>query len=212
MILNEKKTTVAYRCPECGAIVRSMFGAFSLSADMLRLKCPCGGSDMTLVYTGDKKIRLSVPCFVCPSPHNFVVSQKVFFGRELFLLPCAYTGVNVCFIGDEDVVLKATEESERELREMLGETSFEELSSKRTDPFMTDPQIREIVTFVLQDLTDEGKIYCRCGEGEVGEYEAEILDQEIIVRCKKCSAAAVVPANSFTAANDFLNADHLTLE
>lgn len=212
MVLNEKKTTVAYRCPQCGAIVRSMFGAFSLSADMLRLKCPCGTSDMTIVHTNDKKIRLTVPCFVCPTPHSFVVSSQMFFGRELFTLPCAYSGLDICFIGDEDSVVEATKESDRELEELLGDHTFEELTSRRSSPFMTDPQIREIVTYVLQDLTEEGKVYCRCPEGEAGEYEAEILDEEIIVRCKKCGSAAVVPANSFTAANDFLNADHLTLE
>ena len=212
MVLNEKKTTVAYRCLECGAVVRSMFGAFSLGADMLRLKCPCGGSDMTLVYTKEKMIRLMVPCFICPNPHSFTVSAQMFFGRELIALSCPYSGLDLCFIGEEDSVIRASEENDRELEELLGENSFSDFSAGRSEGFMTDPQIREIVTYVLQDLTEEGKIYCRCPEGEQGEYEAEILDEEIIVRCKKCKAAAVVPANSFTAANDFLNADHLTLE
>lgn len=213
MILNEKKTTVAYRCPECGAFVRSMIGVFTLTADMMRLKCPCGGSDMTIVYTKDEKIRITVPCFVCPAPHTFTVSPNAFFGRELTALPCAYTGLDVCFIGGEDSVLEATEDADRELAEMLGEeVSFGDLTSSRSSQFMTDPQIRDIVTFVLQDLTEAGEIRCRCPEGEVGEYEAEILDEEIVVRCKKCGAAAVVAANSFTAANDFLNVDHLDLE
>lgn len=126
MILNEKKTTVAYRCPECGAIVRSMVGVFTLTADMMRLKCPCGGSDITIVYTNDDKVRITVPCFVCPSPHTFNVSSQAFFSRELLTLPCAYSGLDVCFIGDEEHVIAATEEADRELEEMLGETSFGE--------------------------------------------------------------------------------------
>ena len=60
------------------------------------------------------------------------------------------------------------------LEELLGEKSFSDFSAGRSEGFMTDPQIREIVTYVLQDLTEEGKIYCRCPEGEQGEYEAEI--------------------------------------
>lgn len=216
MILNEKKTTVAYRCPECGSFVRSMVGVFTLTADMMRLKCPCGGSDMTIVYTRDEKVKITVPCFVCPTPHTFTLSPNAFFGRSLTALPCAYTGLDVCFIGDEQSVSEASENADRELEKLLGElgegVSFGDISSDRSSQFMTDPQIRDIVTFVLQDLTEEGKIYCRCPEGEAGEYEAEILDEEIVVRCKKCGAAAVVAANSFTAANDFLNVDHLTLE
>ena len=112
MILDEKKTTVAYRCPGCGAMVRSMIGAFTLSADMMRLKCPCGESDITIVYTPDKKLRLNVPCFFCPKPHNFLVSRNMFFGRELFTLPCAYSGLDICYIGEEKAVLKAAEEGD----------------------------------------------------------------------------------------------------
>ncbi len=210
MILDEKKTTVAYRCPGCGAMVRSMIGAFTLSADMMRLKCPCGESDITIVYTPDKKLRLNVPCFFCPKPHNFLVSRNMFFGRELFTLPCAYSGLDICYIGEEKAVLKAAEEGEKELAELLGESTFDQLSSHRGGDFMTDPQIREIVKFVIQDLSDEGEISCNCEDGE-GDYEAEIHDEEITVRCKKCGASAHIPANSFTAANDFLNAEHLDL-
>lgn len=212
MVLNEKKTTVAYRCPECGSVVRSMVGVFTLSADMMRLKCPCGESDMTMVLTKDRKVRLTVPCFVCPNPHTYTVSASMFYGKELFSLACPYTGLDVCYVGDENGVIEAAKEGDRQLAELLGEMSPEDLSGARQSPFMTDPQIREIVTFVVADLADEGKIECRCPEGETGEYEAEVLDEEIVVRCKKCGAAAVIPANSFTAANDFLNATHLRLD
>lgn len=211
MVLNEKKTTVSFRCSACGSSVRNMVGVFTLSADMLRLKCPCGGSDMTIVSTKDKKVRLTVPCLTCPSPHTFTVSSEVFYGRSLFALPCPYSGLDLCFVGSEDDVIAASVEADRALGELLGDASVEDVVQNRQSPFMTDPQIREIVTFVVADLADEGMIECRCPEGETGEYEAEVLDEEIVVRCKKCGAAAVVPANSFTAANDFLNVDHLTL-
>ena len=58
MVLDKKETTVAYRCPQCGSWVASIVGVFSLTADMLRLKCPCGESELTIVNTNDKKIRL----------------------------------------------------------------------------------------------------------------------------------------------------------
>ena len=80
MVLSQKETTIAYRCPACGAAVESMVGAFALSADMLRLKCPCGGSELTVVYTKDKKVRLTVPCYVCPRPHVFTVAQNLASG------------------------------------------------------------------------------------------------------------------------------------
>ena len=38
MILEAKKTTVAYRCPHCGSGVVSMIRTFSVGADMVKLK------------------------------------------------------------------------------------------------------------------------------------------------------------------------------
>lgn len=116
----------------------------------------------------------------------------MFFGRELFTLPCAYSGLDICYIGEEKAVLKAAEEGEKELAELLGESTFDQLSSHRGGDFMTDPQIREIVKFVIQDLSDEGEISCNCEDGE-GDYEAEIHDEEITVRCKKCVRPRTFP-------------------
>ena len=212
MVLDEKKTTVAFRCSECGSSVRSMVGVFALTADMMRLKCPCGGSDLMMVMTKDRKVRLTVPCLVCPTPHVFTVSAQVFYGRGLFALACPYSGLDLCFVGSEKEVVAASEASDRQLEEMLGDNTIADVTEARRSPFMTDPQIREIVTFVVADLADEGKIECKCPEGELGDYRAEVLDDRIVVRCLKCGAAAVIPANSFTAANDFLSVDHLRLE
>ena len=87
MIVKPNETTVAYRCPECGSGVKSIVGIFSLSADMLKLKCPCGGSSMTIKRTNDDKIRISVPCMVCRRDHEFVISKELFFKNELFINP-----------------------------------------------------------------------------------------------------------------------------
>lgn len=211
MIFDEKKITVAYRCPECGTVVRSMVGAFSLSADMLRLNCPCKESSLTIVYTRDKKLRITVPCFICPNPHSFTISEDMFFKREIFTYSCPYSGINVCFIGSEESVISAVEQSEKELLDMLGENTLYDISSRRENEFMTDPMIRDIVSFMIQELAEEGGIRCKCVDGE-GEYEAEVLDEEIVVRCTKCGSSTHVAANSFTAANDFLKVDFLDLK
>lgn len=212
MVLNQKETTVAYRCPECGASVMSMVGVFTLTADMIRLKCPCGQSELEIVYTRDKKVRLTVPCFLCPTPHSYLISSQMFFDRELFALPCGYSGLDICFVGQKDQVQKAMKAAEEELLELLGDTSFEQLSSKRHSgggQELTDPQVFDIVMYVIRDLADEGKILCSCPDG--GDYEAEILDDCIHVRCKQCGDSLDIPAGSLTAANDFLGCEELDL-
>ncbi len=212
MILNQKQTTVAYRCPECGCAVLSLVGAFALSADMLRLKCPCGGSDLTAVMTKDKKVRLSIPCFLCPSPHSVTVSSQMFFDTKLSAFPCPYSGIPVCFVGHQENVQSALTEAEAELREMLGETDFSSFTAARTArAAFTDPQIMDIVMYVIHDLQAEGEITCRCPERH-GDYLVEILDECVRITCKNCRASKDIPTDSLADANAFLHCTHIDLE
>lgn len=208
MILDKKEATVAYRCPSCGAGVMSIVGAFSLSADMIRMRCSCGGSEMTVQYRSDRRVRLTVPCLFCPTPHSYTVSDEVFFGRELTSLSCTYTGVDVCFVGGKGAVTAALERSERELLEMLGDTDPEELERVRRKT-LTDPQVYDIVNFVVRDMQEEGKIHCFCKDG--GDYRVMIEDEAIRVICAKCGAMAEFPADSVLSAHQFLDADSLNL-
>ena len=59
MIVQEKETTVAYRCPECGCGVMSLVGAFRLRADRLTLKCDSGTSEMNIIRSKDGRVRSS---------------------------------------------------------------------------------------------------------------------------------------------------------
>ena len=174
MVLNSKQTTVAYRCPHCGAGVMSLVDPFALSADMIKLKCDCGKSEMSVVYSNDGKVRLSVPCILCPKPHSFVVNSSVFFGKELFLLPCPYSDVNIAMTGEINNVKAELARSELELLQMLeqsGLESFEALRGQNEAEVFSDPQIFDIIMFVINDLDAEGKIYCKCeNEGE-GDFE-----------------------------------------
>ena len=119
MILQPKDTTVAYRCPVCGTTVLSVVGALALSGDMIKLKCTCGCSELVMQKADEGKLRLTVPCIFCPSPHHYVVSRKLLMTRELFTFPCAYAGIDILFVGSKGAVLKASEESDKRLAELL---------------------------------------------------------------------------------------------
>lgn len=216
MVLNPKQTTVAYRCPRCGAGIMSLVDPFLLSADMVKLKCDCGKSEMSVVYSNDGKIRLTVPCIFCPSPHSFVVNSSVFFGKELFVLPCPYSDMTIAVTGEVNGVKAELARSELELLNILEENgidSFEAIhGSNEERRELTDPQIFDIIMFVIKDLDAEGKIYCRCDSEGEGDFEVEVLDEGIKVSCKRCSASRVIPTDGLLAANAFLNADSLTLE
>ena len=217
MVLDSKQTTLAYRCPHCGAGVMSVVGLFSLSADMLKLKCDCGHSEMTVVYSKDGKIRLTVPCIFCPKPHTYVVNSSIFFGKDLFVLPCAYSDMNIAMMGDVNKVKAELARTEPELLDMLEESGIDSLETLRqaesdADYPLTDPQIFDIIMFVINDLDAEGKIYCKCEKEGEGDFEVEMLPDGIKVSCKKCGAMRVIPTDGLLAANAFLNADSLYLE
>ena len=213
MILDPKKTTVAYRCPSCGAGVMSVVGLFNLNADMVKLKCDCGESAMTLVYTNDSKVRLSVPCVLCPNPHTFTVSSSIFFKNELFLLPCPYSDINIAMTGDTNKVKAELARSELELLELLeksGVDSFDSLHQK--SDYYANPEVIEIVTYMLRELDEEGKIECNCQNNGESDYELEFFDNTARISCKRCGCKKELPTDSLMAAHDLMNVDKLTLE
>ena len=231
MLLNEKRTTVAYRCPDCGAGVMSAVGLFKLSADMIKLKCTCGKSELQIVYNRDGTVRLTVPCLLCSTPHTFTVKSSLFFSDDLFVLPCPYSGVNICFAGEINHVKAELARTELELLDMLEEQGITDFSALHGDEQdLADPQILDIVMFVINDLDAEGKIFCHChpdpaltdddaptssdqalDEGE-SRYEAEVTDEGIKLTCRHCGASRVIPTDSMLSAHAFLNADSLHLD
>ena len=213
MILNQKQTTLAYRCPHCGSAVTSLVGVFSLSADMIRMKCPCGESDLSVVYTKDKKVRLSVPCFLCPKPHTFTLSSQLFFETELMAFPCPYSGMNIAFVGHGEKVAQAFAEADRELQEILQEEQFSSLAESRQDRsrMFSDPQIMDIIMYVIHELSAEGEIRCKCPDGH-GRYAVDVLDDCVKITCEDCGASAEIPTDSIVSANAFLHCTHIDLE
>jgi hypothetical protein len=212
MILETKQTTVAYRCPHCGAGVMSVVGLFQLNADMVKLKCSCGESEATIVRTKDGNVRFTVPCILCPTPHHFSVKSSVFFDKELFVLPCPYSDVNICMMGEINHVKAELSRTELELLDVLEKSGLGSFDEIRGEQNLTDPQVTEIVTYVIRELDEEKKIFCRCPHEEEGDYEIEIGREGITVSCNRCHASKTISADSLISAHDFLNADRLDLE
>lgn len=227
MVIESRQTTIAYRCPHCGEGVVSAVGMFSLSADMVRLKCHCGKSHLEIVYSKDGKVRLKVPCLICSNAHTYTVSKNIFFGKDIFVLPCPHSDINIGFIGELNRVKFELSRTELELLQILEENginSFAALHGEEKEEFLSDPQIEEIVLFVIRDLEAENKIYCKCHpaptedapapDGEEAErvYDVEITPDGIIVSCPECGASRTIANDSLLSAHAFLHCDALYLE
>lgn len=215
MILTSKETTIAYRCPVCGTGVISLVGLFALSGDLIKLKCSAGCSELSVVRTKDHKIRITVPCFICPKPHVYTVSETLFFERDFFSFSCTYSGIDIAFIGQKEKVMDALAESEKELLELLAEAGLDDFNSFRLqneeDAPFTDPEIEDIVRFVLADLDEEGKIHCSCGK-DGGPYTFEFTNEGVVVACESCGNSLLVPMEDLAAARRFLTCDELRLK
>ena len=214
MVLETKQTTLAYRCPHCGNGVISAVNPFLLKGSMLRLKCDCGESFLEIQPTTDHKFRLTVPCILCPTPHHFTVSENLFYDKELFVLPCPYTDLNIGMMGEINHVKAELSRTELELMDLMEEHGVQSFSAlhKQAAETVSDPQVQEIVLFVIRDLDEEGKIFCKCPSDVEHAYDAEILSEGVRVSCQKCGATKILPTNSMTEAHEFLNCDALYLE
>lgn len=214
MIVTPKQRQIAYRCPECGNAVFGLIGRFAMKANLLRLKCSCDKSSaLDISYAGDGKIRLSVPCLFCKQNHSFVVSESIFFNRDKFLLNCPYSGMDIAFIGNEDVVAEELGRTQEELERLLAQLEAAELADiqpqdMNEDEILPDPSVYDTIRFIVKDLEAEGKVYCPCHEGT---YELRFCDEGIQVYCEKCGASYTFHATSPSVTEEYLSLDSITL-
>ena len=220
MVLEKKQTTIAYRCPHCGAGVMSAIDVFTLSAPMIKLKCDCGGSEMSIVRQKDGKIRITAPCIICPNPHSFLVSPKVFFGKEEFFLQCPYSDLDVCFLGEMDYVKANLAKSELKLLELMEQNGIGDISAFRNantedEDEVLDSELLQSVVFVLSELEAENKIFCKCehsGEIDEEKYGFEAKREGVLVKCRDCGAERLIPTDNSLNTHAFLDADALYLQ
>ena len=217
MILESKHTTIAFRCPICAKAILSGVNLFRLQGDLLKLKCPDCDTALTVHKTNEGNFRLSVPCLFCPKPHSYVLGADSFFNGDLFSLPCGLSGMDILYMGKEERVKEALDESEKELFDILEEEDLQQLSmmhqNNREEEEMPDPGVEHVVRFLLCELEDEGKISCFCdGKEEIPLYDFQFLSERVRIFCHCCNAETYLPLRSEADAEHFIRMDALELK
>lgn len=213
MILNPGQTHIAYRCPDCGTLIYGFVGRFALKAGMLRLKCECGKSALDISVSRDKKVRLSVPCIFCKQNHNYVVSESIFFGRDLFLLNCPYSNMDICFMGEKEKTDAEADRTGEELVRLLKDLEADQLKDIQPmdvdeDEVLPDATVYDAIRFLIKELEAEGQIDCPCHSGS---YDLRFCKEGIQVFCPECGAAHVFNTEAVAASEEYLKIDSLTL-
>ena len=209
MILEMKNILAAYRCADCGDTVFGMTGAVALTGDMIKLKCPCGKSEMTIKNIPDGKVRITVPCAFCQSNHTFVISKKLLLSKELFTYPCPYTAIDICFFGTDEKVKEAVKESDEVLNQYLVDENGNRLSDFGKPLPASDEQVRDLITLVLGELADDGKIFCDCGVSH--DLAVRDGDDYVEVFCKKCGCSKRYYCESSIGTQELFDADEVHL-
>ena len=214
MAIIPKITHIAYRCPDCGTMVFGLVGQYALNAGMLRLKCTCEKSTLDVSLTNDKKVRLSVPCTFCKDNHNFVLSQNIFFERDIFYLNCPYANMDIGFIGEKEKLDAAIEENTKMLTKLISDIGAQTLEDIQPmdmdeDEILPDATVYDLIRFVVKDLEAEGRIDCPCHSGS---YDLRFAPGGIQAYCPDCGATYLFSCESASAAEEYLNVSEITLK
>jgi len=216
MLSKQKERLIAYRCPECYSTIQGLVGRFALKANLLRLKCSCDkGSSLDISVTSDSKIKLSVPCILCKQNHSYTVSEGAFFDRDLFLLSCPYSGMDIAFIGEEEKIKGELSRTEAEIGRLLTSLEAEDISDIQPSDMndaeiLPDPAVYDTLRFVLKDLEEEGRVSCLCEGG--GRYDLRFTDTGVQAYCEVCGASFDFCATSPSIAEEYLSLDELKLK
>ena len=165
MTVNEK-TYIAYSCPECGAGVIAEIRPANLGSEGVQVKCSCGGSILSVEMGRDGNVRLWVPCIICPKPHPYQLSGSNFFQRELFIIQCAYSAIDILFIGKYNKVREALEKSAEEISSLISEFNDklrEEHKSVNSEQLYADPVLTGKAMYIIKELAEDKRISCSCG-------------------------------------------------
>lgn len=204
---NREKTRIAYRCPYCGAVLTFDLSKDRLNSGKFSVPCiQCHKSHLEIALLPGDTVSLTVPCLMCPHPHPFKMSAEMFFTKDIYNFPCSFTGLDICFIGEEDLVEDEIDASGALINSMLEETREEDANAKDADVMVADTGVMREVLFAIGKLDEEKKIKCKCGSGAV----KVLLDYDkAVVICKVCANKTDIPARTRFDANDAIDMEEI---
>lgn len=207
--MKQTGSTIAYICPECGGVAVSGVDVLKLSGDMMKLKCSCGGSELVMIRDAGK-IKFTVPCFLCGTPHTFLFSGEKMSKR--YSGSCPFSGIDIFFFGEKDAVLDAAKRSSEEIRSLIEAEggSVEDFKARQKTP--KDAHVRDMLMLVFTEMLEDGRIFCGCTEqGEDGDYSVRETDEAVVVECAKCKRKRAAFCDGSIDTQNLLEADSITL-
>ena len=192
-MFTQNKISVAARCNYCCSVIETEISVFNLSGGKIQAKCPkCGKSMLEITLSQDGKVRLSVPCVACPHPHPFTLSAETMFTKELFLLQCSFTKLDICFIGNKGKVNEELIKNGKELQAMLDEAS-NLASEENSYDEETLEQMKLILSFI-DECAKKGDIICPCQKNKTAPGVELTMgdDDSVTLTCRECGRKVTI--------------------
>ena len=204
---NREKTRIAYRCPYCGCVISADITKTTVDRSFTLECIECRKSKLEIIPDAEGSIKLVVPCLMCPHPHPYKLSKEIFFDRDIFTLPCSFTGLDICFIGDEDNVEDEIDRTGAEISALTDEEDNSDV--KKSSEFMVaDTSVIREVIFAIGELDKEKKISCSCGSHAV---KILIDYDKVILICKVCGKRYELDARTRFDANHAIDLDEIVI-
>lgn len=198
-LLNDPKRTIGFFCPSCRQAVIVERSAFQLAASQSKLDCPCGASSLQVEFINDK-VRLTVPCLFCEKDHTVACSAYAFLHEKTIAFSCGVSGLDCCYIGEQDPVFAAMERLEETVDVLESEAASD-------GTFLNDMVMEEILA-ELRDIGQRDGVSCTCGSKTWG---LKVNYSSVEVICASCGGALKIPANTLSDIDDLCCKPVLTI-
>lgn len=198
MIENAKRS-IAFICPVCRQSVILERSVFQLAAADSRLPCPCGGSAVRVNLT-EGRVHLKIPCLFCESEHTVSCSMSAFLREKTIAFSCAQSGLDCCYIGEEDSVFAATARLEETMDQL-------ESAAGEEGTFLNDIVMEEILG-ELRDIAQRGGISCSCG---CRDWRMKVNYSSVELFCARCHGALKIHAATLADVEDLCCQTTLTI-
>lgn len=185
-MLIDTNMTMAYKCSECGTFEFFNIYVFELlKRENLNLTCRCKKSDITICPNGSSVLKARVPCFACGEDHEFAFRPKEMLNRDIMVLCCPHTGIQLCFIGNDIKVRAKIDTLEQEQDELINNLGY--------DDYFKNTRVMFDSINHIHDIAEKGNLICECGNDHV---ELVLLSDTIQLKCSKCPGSVVLSAAS----------------
>jgi len=182
IMVEDAKRSIAFICPVCRQPVILERTAFQLAASGGRLDCPCGKSGIDVALMGHQ-VRLTVPCLFCEREHTVTCSMPAFLREKTLAFSCANSGLDCCYVGEEEPVFAAMRRLEETVDELESEAGAQ-------GTFLNDLVMEEVLE-ELRDIARRGGVSCSCGSHD---WRLKVNYSSVELFCAHCDGALKLPA------------------